>query len=181
MTISGVGCSEDVPNVSVGTFRLFLERDGEPARDVGNVVVANLRENIETFEGAPANWTMRDRRSAYQIRNWIELVCQLDEFTCENLRDWLTGPAVNVAHGTRMLLQAVQAKPIYRLTFSKDFCGGVLSVVIHRAYIVSELDVLFAADAFSGQQLVFRALRDPDFPTHPYGYVEITPGQCGTS
>lgn len=181
MTTDPAGCSEDVPALSVGVFRLWLERDGEPARDVGNVVVGNLREAVESFEGCPADASELDRRTAYQVRSAVEIVCQLDEFTCENLLDWLTGPAVNVAAGTRFYLQAVQRKALYRMTLRKSLCDSELSVVIHRAYIASELDLLFSVDAFSGQQLVFRALRDPSHPTNPYGYVELTPAHCGTS
>lgn len=181
MTISCAPCTEPSPAYSVGVFRLEVRRDDEPARDVGNVVVGTIREIIERFEGCPANATVIDRRLAYQVRQAIEVVAQMDELTCENFRDWLVGPAVNVVAGTQIQLQAVQASPIFRLVLRHEICEGTtLSLVIHRAYIVSELDVLFSSEAFSGQQLVFRALRDPDHPTNLYGYLEIT-GSCGSS
>lgn len=175
-------CTETVPAYINGSFVLTLQREGEEPRDIGNVVVGTLQDEVDTFIGCPADGSELTGQTVYQVRNSVNLIVSADEITCENLRLWLQGPATNVPGGQRILLDQVIRRDPFRAVASKDLCNGsYLEIVLHRAFIVTPIDVLFQSGAISGNQFTLRATRDPFFPSHPYGYVEIVPGDCDSS
>lgn len=175
-------CTEDVPAYINGSFTLTVQREGESPRDIGNVVVGTFQDEVDTFFGCPADGSEPTGQTAYQVRSSVNLIVSADEVTCQNLLLWLQGPSVNVAGGTRILLDQVIRRDPFRVVATRDLCNGsTLEIVLHRAFLVTPVDILFQSGAISGNQFTFRATRDPLFPTYPYGYVEIVPSDCPQS
>lgn len=183
MTIECTDCTEEIPNYIAGSFTLFLLREGEETyRDIGNVVVGTFQDEIETFIGAPADGSLLDVQNVYQIRHAVNLIVTADEITCENLRLFLQGPAVNIPGGNRILLDHVQRRDIFQAIAERDLCNGTfLQIVLHRVSVVTPTDVLFQQATILGNQFTLRALRDPNNTDHPFGYWEIVPGDCAVS
>jgi hypothetical protein len=175
-------CLDAVPAYLQGSFALTLQRDGEDARDIGNVVIGTLQDEVETFFGCPADGSEMEGQTAYQVRSTVNLIVSADEITCENLLMWLQGPMVNVPGGQRILLSQVLRRDPFRAVATRDLCNGAfLSIVLHRAFIVTPVDILFQSGVISANQFTLRATRDPNNPTHPYGYLELSPSDCALS
>lgn len=175
-------CEEGIPAYINGSFTLTLERFGEDPRDIGNVVVGTFQDELDTFIGCPADGSEPTGQTVYQVRNSVNLIVSADEITCQNLLVYLQGPAVNVPGGNRILLDQVLRRDPFRAVASRALCNGSsIEIVLHRAFIVTPIDILFQSGAITGAQFTLRATRDPTYPTHPYGFVDIIPGDCDLS
>lgn len=175
-------CLEAIPAYLQGSFMLTLQHgDGEP-RDIGNIVVGTFQDEGETFIGTLADGSDPDQQSAYFVRQSVNLIVTADEITCENLHLWLEGDIVNIPGGQRIELEHVIPRRHFRAVATRDLCDGAsLSIILHRAVIVTTSDLLFQSGAITGNQFTLRALRDSNFPDNPYGFVELSPSDCQVS
>lgn len=171
-----------IPPLLSGAFDLTLQREGEAARNIGNVVIGTLQDSLETFFGAPADGSQAWGQNAYSIRESINLIVSADEITCENLRLWLETPVVNVAGGQELLFEHILERSAFRAVATKELCDGTeIEIVLHRVFLMTPLDLLFQSGAITGNQFTLRAMRDPDYPTNPFGKIFIANGDCASS
>lgn len=182
MTVECQDCTELLPAYLQGSFTLTLQDGDDEPRNIGNIVVGTFQDEGETFIGTLADGSEPEQQSAYFVRQSVNLIVTADEITCQNLHLWLEGDIVNVAGGQRIELEHVIARRHFRAVASRDLCdGSSLSIVLHRVAIVTTSDLLFQSAAITGNQFTLRALRHSGFPGNPYGYVEISPGDCELS
>ncbi len=175
-------CAQDAPAYLQGSFSLTLQRDGEEPRDIGNIVVGTFQDEGETFIGTLADGSDPDQQSAFFVRQSVNLIVTADEITCQNLHLWLEGEIVNLVGSQMIQLEHVIARTHFRAVATRDLCNGsFLSIVLHRVAIVTTSDLLFQSAAITGNQFTLRALRDAGYPENPYGYIEISPGDCELS
>lgn len=175
-------CTESIPAYLSGAFTLYLQREGGAPRNIGNIVVGNLQEQIETFIGTTADGSDPNQQTVIQVRQAVNLIATADEIVCENLRDWLQSTPANITGGQRLPFTHVEQKTVFRAIAEIDLCNGTsLQIVIHRCSIVSAFDLLFQPGSITGNQFTLQALRDSTHPTNPYGYLEIVPGGCSLS
>ena len=175
-------CAQDVPPYLQGSFSLTLQAPGDEPRDIGNIVVGTFQDEGETFFGTLADGSDPDQQSAYFVRQSVNLIVTADEITCENLRLWLEGEMANVPGGQRIRLEHVIARTPFRAVASRDLCDGSnISIILHRVFVVTTSDLLFQSSAITGNQFTLRAMRDAGYPESPYGYIEVTPGNCELS
>lgn len=184
MTIDCLNTSEcgDMAAYLTGAFDLTLQRTDQEPRNIGNVVIGTMQDEVETFYGCPADGSDPDGVTAYQIRHAFNLIVSADEITCENLRAWLETPVTNIPGGQRLSLEMILEKSPFRAVATQTLCDGTdISIVLHRVFITTPLDLLFQSGAITGNQFTLRAVRDYAYPTNPFGYIDVTDGGCSTS
>ncbi len=140
-------------------------------------------DNVKVhYHGTLADGSDPDQQSAFFVRQSVNLIVTADEITCQNLHLWLEGEIVNLVGSQMIQLEHVIARTHFRAVATRDLCNGsFLSIVLHRVAIVTTSDLLFQSAAITGNQFTLRALRDAGYPENPYGYIEISPGDCELS
>ena len=177
-----VPCTEQALPLLKGTFDFFVEGEDGGVRDIGNVLMGTFQEAIETFEGFPADGSDRLNRYVYAVRQSIGFAVTTDHVTCRNLVMFLNSSPANTIGGVRIPLDFAHRRENFRATLEQETCdGALLRIVIHRAQVVTPLDLLLSDNAFTAIQFTMRALRDASRDSDPYGYLELLPGDCEVS
>lgn len=179
-------CTEpDVHNYSVHTFDLYLaeiDADGDVGEDVlvGNIVTGTLDDQGEPFDAFDALGTINEPFEAF-ARIGVSLLFTTDEITCQNLLRLYGDIAIAAGASDRIPFNATVRRKVWQVTLEHEMpCGALIQVRFHRACVVNRGSYLFSPDTIHGLAFDLRSFPKDD-EDHPFGYMDVTPGNCATS
>jgi hypothetical protein len=181
-----VECSELTDhNLTIRTFDLYLaeiDAAGQIGEDVlvGNIVTGTFDDDGETFDAFEPLGGDNEPIEVF-ARLGVRLSFTTDEIACQNLLRMFGESATASGAGDRLGLDPTVRRALYRVTLEHEMpCGTTIEVRFHRASIVSRGTYLFSPDTIHGLPFEIKSLPSDD-ETNPFGYIEITPGNCAVS
>jgi hypothetical protein len=175
MTDVCAACDGLLPDYTLGTFTCELLEEGESESiDLGNVVIANIRDPGESFKSY-ADDASDDSRYYVEFRNEIIVRVALDEMNARSMTVGYNTTPQAIVDGYRLVFEALARRTVYKVTLTHEVScrDATIVLVLHRASVAQPVEIPFSADSLASMELEFHAMACPG-ESEPFGYLELT-------